>query len=124
MNIYYHNYQILTIAYSIMSKCKFCGNIHSASYTTVYNNYSSVWVKHIKEDIENELLWSIFVDGDNISVSVINGIATLDGIIEDRQELEAAIKNAFEGGAQGVRCHLQDNQGNTYYGEYYDPNFQ
>jgi osmotically-inducible protein OsmY len=90
----------------------------------VKRNWTKKTDEHIKEDIENELLWSIYVDGDDISVSVVNGIATLDGIIEDRQELEAAIKNAFEGGAQGVRCHLKDNQGNTYYGEYYDPIFQ
>jgi osmotically-inducible protein OsmY len=88
----------------------------------VNRNWTKKADEHIKEDIQNELLWSIYVDGDDISVSVVNGIVTLDGIIEDRQELEAAIKNAFEGGAQGVRCHLKDNQGNTYYGEYYDPN--
>ena len=61
----------------------------------------------IKNDIENELFWSYFVDSDNISVSVENGVVTLKGTVDSWQELDAAIENAFEGGAEKVESQLK-----------------
>lgn len=53
----------------------------------------------IKEDIEDELFWSPFVDADDVSVSVDDGIATLTGMVDSWAEESAAIENAYEGGA-------------------------
>jgi len=58
--------------------------------------------REIKQAIENELLWSPFVDSDDITVSVEAGIATLTGSVDSIRENEAAEQNAFEGGATAV----------------------
>jgi len=56
----------------------------------------------IRKDIESELWWSPFVDSDEITVTVDNGIATLEGTVETLAEFSAARENAFEGGATWV----------------------
>lgn len=56
----------------------------------------------IKEDIESELWWSPFVNSDEITVTVDNGVATLEGSVETWAEFSAARENAFEGGATWV----------------------
>jgi osmotically-inducible protein OsmY len=61
----------------------------------------------IKNDVENELFWSYFVDSDDITVSVKNGVVTLIGTVDSWQELNAAINNAFEGGARKVESQLK-----------------
>jgi len=60
----------------------------------------------IKEDIEDELFWSPFVDSDNVSVSVENGVAMLTGNVNSSSEYFAATENAYEGGASFVENHL------------------
>ncbi len=61
----------------------------------------------IQRNIENEFLWSLMVDGEDIFVSVANGKASLRGNIESLNELKAAVKNAFEGGARSVDAHMK-----------------
>lgn len=56
----------------------------------------------IREDIRDELFWSPFVDSDQITVAVDDGVATLTGSVEDWDEYRAARANAFEGGATAV----------------------
>ncbi len=56
----------------------------------------------IKQAIENEFLWSPYVDSDDITVSVEDGIATLTGSVDSIRENQAAEQNAFEGGATAV----------------------
>lgn len=73
----------------------------NVEYTTTSK---SDW--EIKHDIESEFFWSYFVDSDDISVSVENGVATLKGTVDSWQELNAAINNAFEGGARKVESEL------------------
>lgn len=53
----------------------------------------------IKVDIENELFWSPFVDGDDVKVAVDDGIVTLTGKVDSWSEYNAAANNAYEGGA-------------------------
>jgi len=53
----------------------------------------------IKESIQEELWWSPFVDSDDITVSVDDGAATLTGTVETWDERQAALENAYEGGA-------------------------
>ncbi len=71
----------------------------------------------IQEDIESELFWSPFVDSDEITVTVDDGVATLSGTVETMSERAAAEKNAYDGGAVAV-----DNDLNVIYGpDYYNP---
>lgn len=61
----------------------------------------------IKEDINDELWWSPFVDSDDVHVSVKNGVATLTGTVEDLSEYRSAAENAREGGAIYVINNLR-----------------
>ena len=56
----------------------------------------------IKEDINDELWWSPFVDADDVNVQVDDGTATLTGTVQSWSEFNAATENAFEGGATWV----------------------
>lgn len=56
----------------------------------------------IKDDISDEMWWSPFVDEDEVTVSVENGVATLTGTVDSLSEQDAAIENAYEGGATWV----------------------
>jgi osmotically-inducible protein OsmY len=56
----------------------------------------------IFNDIQDELWWSPFVDSDEVNLSVSNGVATLTGTVETDAERQAAVDNAYEGGATWV----------------------
>jgi osmotically-inducible protein OsmY len=56
----------------------------------------------IRTDIEDELWWSPFVDANQVTVSVENGVAHLTGEVDTWSEREAATQNAYEGGATWV----------------------
>jgi osmotically-inducible protein OsmY len=56
----------------------------------------------IQSEIESELFWSPFVDSDDIGVKVVDGTATLSGHVDSWNEHDAAVENAFEGGAIGI----------------------
>jgi osmotically-inducible protein OsmY len=60
----------------------------------------------IAEDIGGQLFWSPMVDRDDINVTVDNGTATLTGTVHSWSEHQAAIENAYEGGALSVRDEL------------------
>lgn len=80
-----------------------------------YKTVKSDW--EIKEDIEDELYWSSFVDSDEVTVNVDDGEATLTGTVDTMDEREAAEKNAYDGGAVSV-----DNDLTVEYGpDYYEP---
>lgn len=67
----------------------------------------------IKNDVEDEFFWSPFVDGEDISVNVTEGMVTLTGRVDSMQELDSAVKNAFDAGARSVRSELAvKNAGN------------
>lgn len=63
--------------------------------------------KEIKEKVETELIFSVFVHSPEISVNVKNGVAYLAGSVHTRQEALAAIENAYDGGARAVRDLLE-----------------
>lgn len=69
----------------------------------------------IKTDIEQQFTWSIFVDAEDIDVSVDNGIATLEGEVDSITELDAALKDAFDGGARRVVNRLSIEDYPDYY---------
>lgn len=82
------------------------GVVDVTNYITVENMWSYKTDRIIKEDIENELFWSLMVDEENINVTVDDGIATLTGEVESTTQLNTAVNNAFEGGAKSVVSKL------------------
>ncbi len=62
--------------------------------------------QQLKRDVESELTWSPFVDADKVQVTVRRGVVTLSGKVEDRDEIQSAIDNAYEAGAKDVISKL------------------
>jgi osmotically-inducible protein OsmY len=56
----------------------------------------------IKEDVERRLRWSPFLEADQITVSVTDGVVTLEGIVDMHQQRDAAVKHAHQGRARRV----------------------
>lgn len=69
----------------------------------------------IREDIRDELFWSPFVDGEDVTVTVRGGIVTLAGVVDTLSARRAATKNARDGGAVEVRNRLRVRVGPAYY---------
>ena len=65
--------------------------------------------RQIKRRIENQLFWSPYVDRRDITVTVKDGIATLQGTVDRRRERRVANENAYEGGALAVRDEIKVN---------------
>jgi osmotically-inducible protein OsmY len=63
----------------------------------------------IEKDIREQFFWSMSVDGDDIDLNVENGLVTLEGDVDSKYELQAAVKNAYEGGAKTVKNELTVN---------------
>ena len=88
--------------------------------TTTYNPYVHDWSiydfpwysgslgftkksdREIRNNIEHEFLWNPYVDSEDVTVTVDNGIVTLTGTVDSIRENEAAEENALKGGAKGV----------------------
>jgi len=70
-------------------------------FLTVLSTVLAVWI------ILNEFFWSPFVDGDKITVSVENGIATLTNAVDTKSDLSMAEVNAYEGGASQMINNLE-----------------
>jgi osmotically-inducible protein OsmY len=69
----------------------------------------------IREDIRDELFWTHFVDGEDVTVTVRGGVATLTGAVDTLEARRAATKNARDGGAVEVRNRLRVRVGPAYY---------
>jgi len=80
--------------------------------TAVINNltseYSWTWRPdwQIREAVKDELFWSPFVDQEEVSVTVEQGVVTLTGRVDTWSERHSAETNAWEGGAKDVRNKL------------------
>lgn len=75
------------------------------AYHPYYRYWPTVALRsdaEIKDDIEDELFWSPFVDSDEVQVSVDNAVATLTGAVDSWSEFRSAAENAREGGASRV----------------------
>jgi osmotically-inducible protein OsmY len=77
------------------------------SYWDAYRTpYYSTWPylgdALVRDDIEDKLYWSPWVNLDDISVNVANGVATLTGNADNWFERDIATQDAFESGAQQV----------------------
>ncbi len=60
----------------------------------------------IKKDIKSQLWWSPYVNEDEVQVTVDDGTAILEGIVDTRREKLYAEINAIEGGAEKVENDL------------------
>jgi osmotically-inducible protein OsmY len=65
----------------------------------------------IIRDIKDELRWSPFVDEVNVSIDVMDGVATFTGEVDTLRERHIATENAYEGGARQVRNRLKVKYG-------------
>lgn len=72
----------------------------------------------IKADVKDQLWWSPFVNSDDISVDVDNGIVALTGAVDTWSERHDAEENAYQGGAKSVDNEL--TVALDYYGPYHD----
>lgn len=77
----------------------------------------------LKSDIESQLFWSLFVDSDDIDVSVENGVATLTGEVDTWNEHQYAMENAYEGGAKKAISKLDIRLGDTFDDTFYGPDY-
>lgn len=65
----------------------------------------------IRHAIEDQMWWSPFVDGNEVVVTVRDGVATLNGFVDTPEEVRAASENALEGGARMVINNLKVRPG-------------
>jgi osmotically-inducible protein OsmY len=60
----------------------------------------------IREDIQNLISWSLFINGEDIIVSVKKGVANVSGKIFDWKGVHNAVEKGFQGGAKMVKINL------------------
>lgn len=88
-------------------------------------NYEYQWIwkpdREIKNDVIDQLTWSIFVDEKDVHVTVDDGIVTLTGEVNNWSEFNTAEKNAYEAGAKDVINNLTVTH--RYYGPHYPYNY-
>lgn len=94
------------------------GIVALANHVTVRDRWRWQSDAAIRESVQEELFWSPFVDSDDIAVAVTDGAVRLEGVTSGRFETDAAVQNAFEGGARSVRVNLREADG-TLTVEYY-----
>jgi osmotically-inducible protein OsmY len=63
--------------------------------------------RRLREDVKSQMWWSPFVDSDQVRVEARGGIVTLTGTVDSDGEREAAIENAYDGGAHTVIDRLR-----------------
>ena len=68
----------------------------------VYSAWPYISDAVVQAGIEEELFWSPFVDSDDITVAVKNGVATLTGTVNSWYEYNAATESALDSGARSV----------------------
>jgi osmotically-inducible protein OsmY len=77
------------------------------------NTTATDW--EILEDVQDELFWSPFVESEDISVTVDNGVVNLTGTVDTWAERQTAEANALEAGAVAVDNDLVVLFGPEYY---------
>lgn len=63
--------------------------------------------KEILAGIESELIWSPYLELENIDVSVVDGKAILEGTVESYHKKLLAERNAYQGGARMVENNIE-----------------
>jgi len=92
------------------------GVVDVQNFLDVRSTWTAKSDRELKEDIEDELFWSPFVDSDEVTVFVEDGVATLTGTVDGWRERGAAEDNAYEAGARKVLNYLKvREQGPPYF---------
>ncbi|MBD3384098.1 BON domain-containing protein [candidate division KSB1 bacterium] len=60
----------------------------------------------IRRAVNSQLFWSPFVDSDQVTLTIEDGVVTLSGNVDSWSEKSAAEDNAYEGGAREVNNNL------------------
>jgi osmotically-inducible protein OsmY len=63
--------------------------------------------EQLLEDVVSEMFWSPFVDVDDISITVQDGVVTVSGDVDDASDARDVVENAYEGGAVRVVSYLE-----------------
>ncbi|MCF8228623.1 MAG: BON domain-containing protein [Bacteroidales bacterium] len=76
-------------------------HLFPAEYTkSVYR--PGITDEDLEAAVESQIWWSPFVDLDDLNIQVDQGVVSLSGTVDTRVEREAAVKNAYEAGANMV----------------------
>ncbi|MBD3271668.1 MAG: BON domain-containing protein, partial [Elusimicrobia bacterium] len=94
------------------------GIVTVANHINVRNTFRTKTDEEIAGQIKDNFYWDVFIDEDDISVSVEDGMATLTGEAGSWNEFYAAIDNAFKGGARRVYARMNVHGFPGYYPEY------
>jgi osmotically-inducible protein OsmY len=107
---YYEQIQAESVASRVKGVVEVDNNLQVASRWRSKTEKSD-W--EIRQDIKDELWWNPYVDSDEVTVTVRDGIATLTGTVDSWREWWTASENAYDGGALRVRNYLKvrDNPG-------------
>jgi osmotically-inducible protein OsmY len=81
---------------------------------------------YIEQEIERSLNWDALVDASKITVSVENGVATVSGEVDTRQQLAGIVRTALEAGAEYVESKIFIRNApreyiDQHFGRYYYP---
>jgi osmotically-inducible protein OsmY len=107
--------------YAVVNKIEVEGDAAPYVYDYNYYHYRPIYPTfdetpsvarrdlEIKDDIENQIWWSPYVNLSDVNVSVDQGTATLTGTVDTWNEYDYAEKNAYEGGAVAVDNNLVVN---------------
>jgi osmotically-inducible protein OsmY len=63
--------------------------------------------REIHDAIHDKLLWSPYVDVEQVDIDVSEGRVTLQGTVDTWREYRLAEKNAYDGGALSVNNRLE-----------------
>jgi osmotically-inducible protein OsmY len=63
----------------------------------------------IRENVKDQFYWNPYVDDEQVSMTVDDGVVTLTGTVDTWSERRTAEKNAYEGGAKDVMNNLNVN---------------
>ncbi len=102
-----------SLAEDITSRVK--GVVEVANYISVGRVWKEKDDREIRKDIEYELRWSSFLDEEDISISVNDGIVILSGVVNSLRDRRLATENAYEGGAKHVLNKLKVRNGPEHY---------
>jgi len=102
-----------SLAENIASRVK--GVVEVANYISVGRVWKEKDDWEIRKDIKYELRWSPFLDEEDVSILVNDGIVTLSGVVNSLRDRRLANKNAYEGGARHVRNQLKVRNGPEHY---------
>lgn len=110
-NAHAHLYGVVDTKAERGRATKAVSNVNGLVFVTNHLNVRSSQAKktdwEIQNDVEEQIWWSPFVDSGEVTVTVDDGVVTLNGTVHTWAERNAASKNASDGGAKRVNNRLR-----------------